>query len=99
MIVCAAIRIARPEDKYGDLVICGYRHCDCYELLYRLNYELSLEARRKGLITEGFLATGNRFMNREEAYAHANECGQTSAQARHDKAERRESELFSEDLY
>lgn len=99
MVVCAALKIAHESNPKFDIVICGYRHSDCYEILFRLNPDLSRTARKEGKITEGFLATGNRFMDRTEAYTHANECGQTSAQARYDKAERRENELFSEDLY
>lgn len=96
MIICAAINIAQPIE---NLIICDYRHSDCYEILYRLNPELSKHARKFGLITEGFLATGNRFLDRAEAYKEAINCGQLSAANRVYKTERNENILFSEDLY
>ena len=99
MVICAALEIAHENDPKFNLVICGYRHSDCFETLYRLNPDLSRAARKENRITEGFLVTGNRFMDREDAYKHAVDCGQISAQARYDKAARRESGLFSEDLY
>ena len=96
MIICAALNIAQPIE---NLIICDYRHSDCYEILYRLNPELSKHARKFGLITEGFLATGNRFLDRAEAYKEAINCGQLSAANRAYKTERNENILFSEDLY
>lgn len=92
MIICAAIKIK-------DNIICGYRHSDCYETLYKLNSQLSKEARKQGLIIEGFLATNNRFLNRYEAYDEALHCGQLSAVNREYKTEQHESILYSEDLY
>lgn len=99
MVICAAMRIARPEDELGDLIICGHRHSDCREILFRLNPELSKEVRKEDMITDGFLVTGNRFLDREQAYLHAIICGQLSEQAQHDKQLRKENILYSEDLY
>lgn len=98
MIVCAALRIdTRTEDD--PIIICGYRHNDCYETLYELNSQFSKEARAQNLITEGFLATKNRFLDRFDAYAEAIACGQLSAANREYKADRNENMLYSEDLY
>ena len=96
MIICAALDISCPEE---NLMVCGYRHADCYEALFRLNAELSKHARKHGLIKEGFLATGNRFLDRYEAYQEAMKCGQIPASLKEFKADIRENALFSEDLY
>ena len=92
MVICAAIKI-------NDTVICGYRHEDCYETLHKLNSDLSLQARKIDAVIDGFLVTGNKFMDRFEAYEEAIRCGQLSAANREYKAEHKENMLFSEDLY
>ena len=98
MVVCAALRIdTNTEDD--PIVICGYRHSDCYQTLWELNSQFSKDARAQGLITEGFLATGNRFMDRYVAYCEALNCGQLSAANREYKSDRHENMLYSEDLY
>lgn len=96
MVICAALSIAQPSE---NIIVCGYRHFDCYETLYTLDEELSLHARKFNLITNGFLATGNRFLNREEAYQEALHCGQLSAVTRNEKEKKNEKTLYSEDLY
>ena len=97
MIICAALKI--DEKDKDPIIVAGFRHGDCYETLYRLNRELSLYAKSKDLVTDGFLTSANTFVDRREAYFIAKQCGQLSSQALHDKTARREFELYSEDLY
>ena len=99
MIICAALRIHIPDENTQPIIVCGYRHSDCYETLYKLNPKLSKEARKQGLITEGFLSTGNRFIDRYVAYSEAINCGQLSAANREYKHNNHEDMLYSEDLY
>lgn len=94
MIVCAALYIISEST-----IICGLRHSDCYSTLYSLNNELYKRAGKEGLFIEGFITTENNFLDRTQAYLHAINCGQISAQLRHDKSLKRENLLYSEDLY
>ena len=96
MIICAAIKIV---DDPSNIVICGYRHSDCYALLHQLNPTMSRACRKLGMIEEGFMATGNKYLTRAEAFEEAKNCGQISASLYEFKASRGETELFSEDLY
>lgn len=99
MIVCAALHILMEKDNLDDIIVCGLHHSDCYYTLFHLNPDLSKDARKNGRITEGFITTDNHFLDRYQAYQHAIECGQLSAQLRHDKSEKKEIALYSEDLY
>ena len=94
MIICAALCL-----KPDNIIICGLRHSDCYETLYCLNPDLSKKARKENLIIDGFITTENQFLDRAQAYQHALKCGQISSQLKHDKNERKENILYSEDLY
>ena len=73
MIICAAIKI---QSNPNNIVICGYRHQDCYALFHQLNPSLSRSCRRFDAIEEGFLTTDNKFLNRTEAFNEAKNCGQ-----------------------
>ena len=87
MILCAAV-------KYKDIVIPCHRHCDGYEILYKLNIK-----DYRGNTIEGFIATNGTFLDRKEAFVGAIDSGQLSEVTRQYKREKNESELFSEDLY
>ena len=87
MILCAAI-------KYKDIVIPCHRHCNGYEILYKLG----IKDYRNNIET-GFITTKNEFLNRKDAFNHAIECGQLSAVTRQYKREKFEADLYSEDLY
>ena len=94
MIICSAIRV-------GDIVICGLRHSDCFEILNRLDPIRSMEARQypDGII-QGFITHENKFLDRYEAYRYAKFCGQISDTAQEKKNEEHTSNmLYSEDLY
>ena len=94
MIICSAIRV-------GDLVICGLRHHNCYEILNRLDPIRSMEARQcPDAIVEGFITHEGKFLDRYEAYRYAKFCGQISATTQEKKDEEHTSAtLYSEDLY
>ena len=87
MILCAAV-------KYKDIVIPCHRHCDGYEILYKLD----AEDYRINTI-EGFITTKNEFLNREKALEEAIHCAQLSAVVIQNKQDNFETELYSEDLY
>ena len=61
-ILCAAI-------AYGDTIICGHRHSDCYKILKELTgaYTTSKET-PPGREDQGFLTSLNRYVSRNEAF-------------------------------
>ena len=100
MIVCAAIKLIRDElygvklDKPMELIVCGHRHGDCFEVISQLGarwYE--------SIKTQGFINHKGEFLDRKEALAHARECGQLSETHRYYQEDNRINELYSEDLY
>ena len=95
MILIAAIRIKNANTVDGYTVIPCWRHSFGYAILQELrpNEKLYIGAE------EGFLDHRGKYLSREDAYLHALECGQTSAELRQLKASRNETMLFSEDLY
>lgn len=92
MIICAAIKITVDGNK--TVVVPGYRHPDCYELLSELYAAYS----RDNLV-EGFIDNSGNFLDRFEAFSHAVSCGQLSSTTLEQKYERCEVQLYSEDLY
>ena len=97
MIICAAIKIEHT-DITGDkelepIIICGYRHGNCFEIAKRLHCNISK-------YTEGFINHKGVFLDRCEAYREAKTCGQINA---HNQWYRKDNkvpdELYSEDLY
>ena len=99
MIVCAAIKLVNEElygvklDKPEELIVCGHRHGDCWEVISQLN------ARWTGRKIEGFINHKGEFLNRKEALYHALECGQLSETHRYYQEDNNINELYSEDLY
>lgn len=96
MIICAAIKInyvERPDDaEQKELVVCGYRHSNCYEVNRHINLNVIK-------ITEGFINHKGEFLDRKEALFHALECGQLSQTNRWYQKDHNINELYSEDLY
>lgn len=88
-IVAAAIQFY-PEDSEYPQIVCGKRHCDCYEWMFkhRVVYDRSN-------YTEGFLTQENQFVDRYEAMHMALECGQIAPE----DVENVNSPLYSEDLW
>ena len=96
MIICAAIKIKGTNSSAQDIdtVVCGLRHGDCFKTIRFLN----LVHKREEI--QGFINHKGDFLNRKEAFIHAQECGQINA---HNRQYRKENhipgELYSEDLY
>ena len=95
MIIAAAIRIKNANAAGGFTVIPCWRHHMGYAILHELRPDDKLHIGAE----EGFINHRGEFLNRDDAYNHAIECGQIPAELRHLKSERHEEALFSEDLY
>lgn len=94
MIICAAIQVQFVQNgRKVETVIHGLRHANCWETMAALG----VPAERKEV--EGFIDDKNRFLDRCDAFSHALECGQLPETVRIHKAEHRENQLYSEDLY
>jgi len=92
MIICAALLVQVEGLDHLTVIPCR-RHGDGYLILKDLGY-----APKKGykVIEDGFITHTGEFLNRLDAYKHADECGQLSESVRmvsNNKA------LISEDLY
>jgi len=59
-ILCAAI-------NYNDIIICGHRHGDCYDVLKALVGEIDSD-KLPNRDKQGFLTSLNRYVGREEAW-------------------------------
>lgn len=94
MILCAAIQITFTRaGKLVEAVVPGYRHGNVWELMATLG----VPAERQEV--EGFIDHHGNFLDRYEAFDHALQCGQLSDTTLTSKCERRERQLYSEDLY
>jgi hypothetical protein len=85
-ILCAAI-------LYGDTIISGYRHGDCYKVLNKLNV-----IDQPGRESQGFLTSLNRYVDRKEAWKIAKENKQIKFGLEASE-NGEESILISENLY
>ena len=100
MIVCAAIKLRRDElygvklDKPMELIVCGHRHGNCFEVISQLGARWHESTK-----TQGFINHKGEFLDRKEALAHARECGQLSETHRYYQEDNCINELYSEDLY
>lgn len=79
-IVCSAIwyndgviRVHQPKNIKRGIVICGLRHCNCFQILSEIFDKDTLE---KSNIIQGFLTSSNEFVDREVAYQIANSAKQ-----------------------
>ena len=91
-ILCAAIyvndgkhRIHMPKNIDIGIVVCGWRHHNCYMILD----EIFSQGEQKGC-TQGFITSKDRFLNRAESAQIAFVAGQINDSA---------DTLVSEDLY
>lgn len=99
-IICAAILYQdgnkykhQPRNIDTGFVVCGRRHHNCFITSYILNGEQSLKRKvsdNTWKVTQGFMTSDDRFVNREEAGVIAFEAGQTPKLTEC---------LFSEDIY
>lgn len=95
-IVCAAIwyndgviRVHLPKNVKSGIVICGLRHCNCFQILSEIFDKESLE---KSNIIQGFLTSKNTFVDRESAY-------EIALRAKQIISNTNITSLISEDLY
>lgn len=98
MIVCSAIQVTLPEvqsELFNKAIIPCLRHSNGYSILHALRPDDNLH---RGAV-EGFMDHNGKFLTRQEAFLHALDCGQLSAEVRNLKGTRNETMLFSEDLY
>ena len=96
MIVCAAYKLTMNNAAGTEIIICGHRHHNCLATIAQLNSNW-VGAKK----VDGFINHKGEFLDRKEAYRHAEECGQLSATNRwfHEDEKRGSIELYSEDLY
>ena len=94
MIICAALKVEKCDDFEETIVPC-FRHGNGFTILHNLCKNTNY----KGHVIQGFMTHEGKFLDRIEAYDHALKCGQLSATGREFKLQRREDELYSEDLY
>ena len=92
MIICAAVKFYIPATKQNVVIPCWRHHC-AYEIIRDLGFKPH-EGYEE--VEDGFINHKNEFLNRQEAYHHAIECGQLSATVRDTI---NNETLFSEDLY
>ncbi len=96
MILAAAIKYLINQTN-EEVVLCGVRHGDILVQLRNLGFKP-----RTGYVEleQGFITSNGVFLNREEAYKHAKDCGQLSTTTVHTiESHSGHKELFSEDLW
>ena len=82
--------------NYNGVIVCGYRHGDCYEIIRKLTGDNEGPGRED----QGFLTSLNRFVCRREAWIIAKESNQIKYGLIASTAEDEdESTLISENLY
>ena len=87
-LIAAAIKFYPKDSKYPQIV-CGERHCDCFEWMFKHQVEYDKQTHE-----QGFLTNQNQFVDRYEAMYMAMDCGQIEYD------ENKEGKpLFSEDLW
>ena len=95
MILCAAL-LVQVEGLDHETIIPCRRHGDGYKLLKDLGY---IPKSKYKVLTEGFINHEGKFFDRVQAYQHALKCGQLTATTKWYKADHKDTELYSEDLY
>lgn len=96
MILCAAVKF-HIERANEEVVIPCWRHGESFKIMKSLGFK---PGEYKD-IEQGFITTNNMYLNREDAWNHAVNCGQINKTTIWYKSdhEREPYELFSEDLY
>jgi hypothetical protein len=95
MIICAAIKVKYIDSDHTvkDLVVCGHRHCNCFEIIHHLPFDDIIQKQ------QGFIDHTGKFLDRKEALEHFKACGQSNSTQRWYWEDRNQDELYSEDLY
>ena len=88
-LIAAAIQFY-PKDSEYPQIVCGERHCDCYEWMF--NHRVVYD---RNTYTEGFLTNTNQFVDRYEAMNMALDWGQVSSEDGYESGQ----QLYSEDLW
>ena len=88
-LVAAAIKFY-PKDSEYPQIVCGKRHCDCFEWMFKHQIEYD-----KNTHEQGFLTNTNQFVDRYEAMNMALDWGQVSVKDGYESGQ----ELYSEDLW
>ncbi len=101
-IICSAIwyqdlptQTFLPKNVDKGIVVCGYRHCNCIDILKMLSglRTVQFAPDAVGEHIQGFLTSTNRFVDREEGAKIAITAGQIP------ELKYGITELYSEDLY
>lgn len=95
MIICAAVKVEHTDacgNRLPDLVVCGHRHCNCFEVIHHL--DLNIDCR-----IQGFINHKGEFLDRKEAFQHFKDSGQSNSTQRWYWDDHNQYELYSEDLY
>lgn len=95
MLICAALLIQVEGLDHKTIIPCR-RHGDGFQILQDLGYGPKTKYK---ILQQGFIDHNGVFIDREESFEHAKQCGQLSAATRWYKEDHNEVELYSEDLY
>ena len=97
MILIAALRIQSDLLPNGECVLPCLRHGMGYIALKEFAPQVHQDPKR--IITEGFITTKGKFLDRKEALKHAKKCNQLSQSTLWAMKDNDQQELYSEDLY
>lgn len=95
MLICAALLVQVEGLDHATILPCR-RHGDGFGILKDLGYAPKTKYK---VVEQGFIDHRGSFLNRQDAWVHARECGQLSQSTEWYKSDNRDCELYSEDLY
>ena len=87
-LIASAIKFY-PKDSEYPVIVCGKRHCDCFE--WMRNHQVEYD---KNTHKQGFLTNQNQFVDRYEAMYMALDSGQLPYDEKYEG-----KELYSEDIF
>jgi len=85
----------QPKNIDGGFVVCGLRHNNCFGVVKSLFPDIVEFKEKYKQVAQGFVTSGNRFVDREEAFGLAIK----SEQFREREDRPKSKQLFSEDLW
>ena len=88
-LVAAAIKFY-PKDSEYPQIVCGKRHCDCLEWMFKHQVEYDKQTQEQGFLTEH-----NQFVDRYDAMDMALDWGQIKRSDEYTEGK----PLYSEDLW
>jgi hypothetical protein len=92
-LVAAAIKFY-PKDSEYPQIVCGKRHCNCFEWMFNHRVEYD-----KKTHIQGFLTDENQFVDRYDAFIIAVNADQLLPQAKEEYEGKKVVQLFSEDVW